>query len=112
MKIVTKRQVIREAKARWLEQRAGVADSVVAHWARPRTIGSLRQALNALDIETCSEADFDAAIGRAGWCSLECDECGTKAQSLIRFGQDPDYEARWWDVCYNCLVTAASLKSS
>jgi hypothetical protein len=37
------------------------------------------------------------------WRSLECDVCGEDVECLLRIGGDSDYDARWQDVCQDCL---------
>lgn len=72
-----------------------------------RTAGNIRKALAALDLETCSSADVDEAIGVDGWAKNECDQCNGDFETVLHLGQEPDYEARWWNMCASCLAEAA-----
>lgn len=40
---------------------------------------------------------------------LTCDECGLEVGAIVRFGDEPDYERRWQDLCKDCLQKAISL---
>jgi hypothetical protein len=104
---VTQREVIRGVRDRWLEQYKHYPDeNRVGMGDRLRSVGSIRKALAALDLETCSVSDIDAAIGTTGWADNECDLCHQSQTLVIRLGDEPDYEARWVDVCPNCLAAA------
>lgn len=107
MEILHERDVIRSARDRWLEQYKRDADSEV--FPHGRTRGQVREALAALDLETCARADVDAAIGVTGWAGLRCDECGETPSMVIRFGEEPDWEARWQELCADCLGKGLSL---
>jgi hypothetical protein len=111
MSIITKREVIRGVKHRFLEQYETYRDSYVIgppHSQSP--VGDIKQRLAALDLETCSEADVDAAMGGVtGWASLRCDECGKDSDAIARIGAEPDYEARWQDLCIDCIERARAM---
>lgn len=110
MKIIVERDVIRTVRDRYMEQYKGYADDyMLGYGAGRRPCGESRKRLAALDLETCSRADVDAAIGNTGWASLTCDECGEDVERIVRIGQEPDYEARWQDLCLPCLKKACAL---
>jgi hypothetical protein len=107
-RIIHRRAKIKDVRKRWLEQYAIYPnDRIVGRC--DRTAGDIRKSLKALDLETCSVSDIDAAIGTAGWGSLTCDECGEDHEHLIRLGEEPDYDARWVDLCRACLMRSAAL---
>jgi hypothetical protein len=62
--------------------------------------------LRALDVETATAADVNAIIGNNTWASLTCDGCGEDKYRILRLGDEPDYEARWQDLCLDCLEDA------
>lgn len=105
MRVIHRRDVIRGARRRWIEQYRRYQDDSTPGWTRG-TFASIRKALAALDLETCSVADVDAAIGTTGWARNNCDQCGRDCASLVRIGDEPDYEARYQDLCVECLQSA------
>jgi hypothetical protein len=65
------------------------------------------KALAALDLETCSAAAVVAVLGTS-WVENECDECQKDVPVLMRFGEEPDYDNRWQDLCVDCLKKAVA----
>jgi len=59
--------------------------------------------LSKLDLETASCEDVDKAMNLTGWVDLNCEFCDANVESLTRLGNEPDYEARWVDICDECL---------
>lgn len=101
--IVTQRDRIREAPKIFREQ-YGSSLTTPAYWKKGQTRGDVVNALDSLDLDACSVSDIDQAIGVQGWAENECDICGnTNADLIVRFGDEPDYEARWIDFCLPCL---------
>ena len=106
MRIVTWREVVKDLPKMYRER--------FENWDRQHrfpdgtTIGQNMDALRALDMESCSPEDI-AAIGLTGWVGLRCDECGKEQDALVRLGEEPDYEARWQDLCRECLQAALNL---
>jgi hypothetical protein len=109
MKLIHERDIIRGVRDRWREQYANYDAKHVlfANQRSGRTIGQTAAMLEALDLDTCSKADVDAILPR--WADNNCDECGEHKKVLVNFGQEPDYDARWWDVCPSCLAKACDL---
>jgi hypothetical protein len=91
MEIIRRRDIIRSVRDRWTTQ-YGQNDEK-------------RKALAALDLETCSAADVVAVLGTS-WVENECDECQKDLPVLMRFGEEPEYDARWQDLCVDCLKKA------
>lgn len=106
MEIINRRDKIKQARGSWESQYGRYTDHYSTQWKWKNSISQIRANLAALNLETCSVADVDNAIGVTGWGSLECDECHTDHEHMIRFGQTPDYEARWQDLCLPCLKRA------
>lgn len=107
MKVITQRDVIRTVPARFREQYSFALD-VEAAWKPGSTRRDIAAALDALDIETCTTTDIDHALGVTGWADNKCDECGASNRPvLVRLGEEPDYDARWIDLCPSCLAEAA-----
>jgi hypothetical protein len=72
-----------------------------------KTVGEIKAALAGLNLDTCSRADVDEAMGTlTSWVSNACDECGAEHETLVRIGDEPDYDARWQDLCLSCLRKA------
>jgi hypothetical protein len=46
-------------------------------------------------------------IGTGGWAKNECSECGTDCAVLMHIGDEPDYEARYVELCAGCLANLA-----
>lgn len=102
MRMITERDVIAGVRDRWMEQYRGYDTRQRAGWSK-KTFGEIRSALNSLQTNLCSVSDVDEAIGATGWADNKCDECGRHSKVLMRFGEEPDYEARWQDLCVDCL---------
>ncbi len=106
MKVITRRDVIEEARREWLMRNS---QRPVDAFFADRTFGQVRAALNALDPEAATIADFDAAIGVSNWARNSCDECGKEKEILIHLGDEPDHDAQWQRLCANCLCEAVGL---
>jgi hypothetical protein len=121
MKVIYKRDVIRNVRGRWEEQYQNyesdyklVGLPLLDVQGKPipnsgPTVGEIRAALAALNLENCSSTDVDAAMGVAGWADNRCLECGKDCDSLIQIGEEPNYEAQWVDLCIGCLEKALKL---
>lgn len=109
MKVIQRRDVIRRLRDRFNEQYKD--DAFVFRFARaaPETVAQVKARLALLDLETCSVGDVDKAMGSTGWADMECDECGTNSPALVHLGSEPDYDARWQDLCADCIAQAARL---
>lgn len=107
-----RRDIIRNARQTWNEQYRRYPDEKVVGWSKTRTAESIRTALENLDLETCSSTDIDAAIATTGWADNKCDTCGKNCAVVLRLGEEPDYEARWWDICADCLMEAGEFLAS
>lgn len=66
----------------------------------------IQRKLDALPRGKFMAEDADLAIGNNSWTKFECDLCGNDKDVLLRMGEPPDYEARWLDVCQECLSAA------
>jgi hypothetical protein len=47
--------------------------------------------------------EVDRIIGNKSWTECCCDLCGENRETLIRVGDEADYEARWLDICPLCV---------
>lgn len=108
--VITKRGIIRSVPARF-EQQYG-RDRNGTSWKGIITRGEMIDALNALDVGTCSAEAINEIIGNKSWTSNKCDACDTECEVLVRIGDEPDYEARWQDLCARCLSDAARVATS
>lgn len=107
---IQQRDIIRGMRARWLDQYKTDHDSKETGW-RGGTFGEVRARLAALDLETCSAEDTAKALGGPNWAENTCDNCGKSWPVIIRIGQEPDYDARWQDLCGECLGQAVDILS-
>lgn len=107
MRIVTERDVIRDVRDRWDRQYEKYTNEYRLYGGK--TVGSIRDALSLLDLEHCSVADVTAAIGTDGWAANKCDECGEHKQVLVHIGDEPDYDARYQELCVECLRAAIEI---
>ncbi len=89
--------VIRAAPARWADQYKGPHNTADKH--------AITQKLNAL-VWPFTKEQVDDIIGNPSWTEISCDECCLVQDSLVRIGEEPDYDARWMDVCNACLEKA------
>jgi hypothetical protein len=105
LKLIHQRDVIRNVRDRFLDQYRHYPDDSIL--VRQR-VGDTRQRLAKLDLETCSVQDVDEAIGVTGWAANECDLCRRDFPTLMRIGEEPGYEARWVDICEECLSEAVA----
>ena len=102
-----RRDVIREARDAWFGQYANYSDEKRLLFSK-QTIGETRVALRSLDLDTCSAGDVNNAIGATGWASNCCDECKRDFDVLMHIGQESNYEARYQQLCIDCLRGAVS----
>lgn len=110
-KPIYKRDIILNVRHRWLEQYAGYEDHRVVGWC-PKTASQIRKELAALDLTSCTSEDIDNAVGSAGWAKNECDGCEGDFPVTIQIGDEPDYEARWQNLCPACLVELADFAAN
>lgn len=106
MKVIHKRDIIRDIPRNWMRTYAKHEGDCT--WNRDKTFEMIRTELQSLDVETCSPADIDRVIGTSGWADNKCDECGLDSPVVVQIGDEPDYEARWVDLCPACLAKAAA----
>jgi hypothetical protein len=53
-----------------------------------------------------SAEDVNAIIGNDSWTELKCSECQKNHDVLIQIGDEPDYDARYVELCRDCLSRA------
>lgn len=108
--VIKRRDIIRRVPAAF-ERQYG-RDRSAHSWRRNITRGEMIDALRALDVETCPAEAINEIIGNPSWTANNCDACGVGAEVLVRIGDEPDYEARWQDLCARCLSDAAALATT
>jgi len=74
-----------------------------------KTAAEIRPALLALRPHERTKERIDAIMGMQTWTAHQCSECGGDFDVLIRFGDEPDYETSWQDLCGKCLSDGAAL---
>tara|TARA_R100000365_G_C2747338_1_gene77159 strand:+ start:4411 stop:4752 length:342 start_codon:yes stop_codon:yes gene_type:complete len=77
-----------------------------AHWPHDTDRMAITEKLLALDLDTITAEQVDGIIGNTSWTKNKCDECDQDCEVLARFGPEPDYDVRWFDVCLSCLTQA------
>jgi hypothetical protein len=108
MRVYTSREAIQDEIKNWLETYSKYARDMPMAWTKGTPLGHFVDRVEALDPKTCTREEMGAAVGKDGsWGANSCDECGKDSPALIRFGDEPDYEARWQDLCADCLGLAA-----
>lgn len=111
--VIHKRDLILGVRDRWNEQyKTYDPMQVIGPRDHAEPVSVIRKRLSKLDLETCSEADVDKAIGVTEWAANKCDECGGNFETTIQVGNMPDYEARWVTLCAKCLSDAMKLLKS
>ena len=53
--------------------------------------------------ESITAEQVDAIIGNSSWTRNICDECELDVETTVHFGDDPDYDALWVNLCPECL---------
>lgn len=104
MKLLSERNQVREVAERWKMQ---YGNTTQPEW-KAKTA-----ALEDLDKETATAADVAEIIGNDSWaCPQQCDECGARSWNVVQLGEEPDYESRTANVCFDCLAKAHQLAES
>lgn len=102
LNIITRRSIIEAVPQAWAYQYADYAsgDSI-----RDQGIIRTTQALAAIPKAELTPEAIAAIVGNDSWTVLECNVCGKRdCEAIARIGEEPDYEARWLDICLPCLV--------
>lgn len=105
--ITTRRDVIKAVPASFKRQYGHRPNDHL--FRSPRTIGYAIEALEALDVENCDAQAVNDIIGNRSWTAHDCDNCGKTCEVLVHLGEEPDYEARYQDLCEGCLGSALDL---
>ena len=100
MKIVYKADIVMSVPAAWAEQ--------YKYCANDDDKRQITEKLKALEWPFTAD-HVNAIIGNNSWTDCICDECGNDFPSLVRIGDEPDYEAHWLDLCKTCLQKAVEL---
>lgn len=96
--VISRKAICAAVPARWAEQyKRDVYGSDKA---------KITQGLKDLAPHELTPERINAVIGNTSWTENRCDVCGEDCEHLLRIGDEPDYEARWQDVCSWCLEKA------
>jgi hypothetical protein len=68
--------------------------------------------LRKLDLETTQAECVNKIIGNGSWTTIGCDECGKIVKTVVRLGQEPDYDGHTAWICPDCLRKAIKLIES
>lgn len=77
-------------------------------WRSGLSWGDVADGLNALDVETATVADVEKYVN-AGWVEESCDLCDRNISEWLEVGEEPDYEARWVTMCFDCVSTLSAI---
>lgn len=99
-RLITKQSKIDAAPDRWVEQYLGYTDDKKD---KADQLFKLRRDGNL------TEQAIRRTVGNPSWTENKCDECDKDCETLVRIGSEPDYEARWLDLCQSCAESAISL---
>lgn len=80
--------------------------------SNPKRIAIADRIAKIPDSELTRQAVRDAMDGWPDWTKHECDQCLADCEVLVRIGDEPDYDARWLDLCLSCLEKAVELAKS
>ena len=94
-RIIRKSSIVVGVPARWAAQYPRGRYSPDKDLITDRLLGLEGDALTA--------ARVDAIIGNTSWTANRCDGCDRDCDTLVRLGEDPDYEAQWLDLCADCI---------
>lgn len=72
----------------------------------PTTAGAIVKQLEAFG-DTITFEQAESVL--PGWSTLQCDECKRQVDSVIRVGDDPDYESNTAYLCRDCITKALDL---
>lgn len=70
--------------------------------------GQIREKLYALGIWERTRERINSIIGNESWTSQRCDRCRADSDVLLEIGQEPDYDARWINICPECVREIAT----
>lgn len=98
--VVKVEDVWKSVPAAWAEQ--------YKHYASDDRFADITRKLNALKDDELTGDRIEKIIGNDSWTRINCDECDRECNTVIRIGENTDYEARWVDVCSECLDLAVS----
>lgn len=94
MKLITERERIRNAAAKW---------------KRRQTKPEFAALLDSIDLDTATAEQIVKVIGNDGWMTKACDECQRPMLDLVHLGEEPDYESTTFFICTDCLSRAFAL---
>ena len=100
MRIVRQSEICQGVPDRWAKQYAKSATA----WH-----GEITARLSLLSPQDRTPDTIDAIIGNGTWTANFCDECGMDQSVSVHLGEEPDYEARYLNLCLSCLRDAAKM---
>jgi hypothetical protein len=106
IKTLTRREVIRNVRKRWNQQYSHCDDGYEIGIPK-EPISTIKARLRKLNLETCSAADVDEAIGTTGWAANECYVCEADVEVTICFSEHWGGE-KSMHVCPSCMEKAAA----
>lgn len=104
MKLITRQDIINSIPSR-LRRTYGRDRRPMVGDLSPQEIANR---LDEMDDPTREDA-LRLMSGWPDWTTNECDECGEDCEALVQMGEEPDYDARWQELCASCLKSALNL---
>lgn len=102
MRLITRRDKIREVPKRWRGQYEG---SEYHPWAP-----AIQALLDALDLNTVPREEIDRIIGNDTWTELSCSVCEQDCNVVLRI--EPSLQGSYVQICNTCAVRASNLFAS
>lgn len=101
IKLISRRNHLDDIPSRWRRTYGTWTPYADDDWKQ-----RIQNGLDELWIGKFLPEDADRIIGNTSWTDFRCDICGENKDHLARIGEDPDYEARYVDLCRGCLTRA------
>jgi|GEM_PF-1113798 len=105
MHIITKAEIAKGAAERWKKAYCHNGEWRTAGFGSPKKVYNQLMAIG----ESITPEEVAAIIGNDSWTRNVCTECGRDVETTVHFGEEPDYDAVWADVCPSCLRKAMVL---
>jgi hypothetical protein len=95
---IYRKDVIKDVPKRWANQYDSNSYYGQAKSETTKKLLSLISPFTAVEV--------NEIIGNDSWTKLLCTECNENCESVVRIGDEPEYDARWVDLCDECLEKA------
>lgn len=97
-RVIRKADKVKRAPDRWAAQYPR------GKWSPDKN--EITDRLAALKGTDFTAEQVDSIVGNKSWTQNLCDGCDGDFPLLVRIGEEPEYEARWLDLCLSCAREA------